>query len=73
VPVPLLVDDAFATSDDERARVGMRLLLEHVSRQHQVIFVTCHRQRCMSFAEREPELYSQRVHWLNANAVGVKS
>jgi hypothetical protein len=27
VPVPLLVDDAFATSDDERARIGMRILL----------------------------------------------
>jgi DNA repair exonuclease SbcCD ATPase subunit len=71
VPVPLLVDDAFATSDDERARVGMRLLLDHVSRSHQVIFVTCHRQRCMSFAEREPELYAERVHWLDANAANV--
>jgi DNA repair exonuclease SbcCD ATPase subunit len=68
VPVPLLVDDAFATSDDERARIGMRLLLEHVSRTHQVIFVTCHRQRSMAFAEREPELYAERVHWLDAHA-----
>ena len=68
VPVPLLVDDAFATSDDERARIGMRLLLEHVSKQHQVIFVTCHRQRCVSFAEREPELYAERVHWLDAGS-----
>jgi DNA repair exonuclease SbcCD ATPase subunit len=71
VPVPLLVDDAFATSDDERARTGMRLLLEHVSRQHQVIFVTCHRQRCLSFAEQEPELYAQRVHWLDAHSAHV--
>ncbi len=71
VPVPLLVDDAFATSDDERARTGMRLLLEHVSRHHQVIFVTCHRQRCMGFAEREPELYAERVHWLDAHAASV--
>jgi len=71
VPVPLLVDDAFATSDDERARIGMRLLLEHVSRSHQIIFVTCHRQRCMAFAEREPELYAERVHWLDANAAKV--
>jgi DNA repair exonuclease SbcCD ATPase subunit len=68
IPVPLLVDDAFATSDDERARIGMRLLLEHVSKHHQVIFVTCHRQRCMAFAEREPELYAERAHWLDAHA-----
>ena len=71
VPVPLLVDDAFATSDDERARTGMRMLLDHVSRQHQVIFVTCHRQRCVSFAEQEPELYAERVHWLDAHAADV--
>lgn len=71
VPVPLLVDDAFATSDDERARIGMRLLLEHVSRTHQVIFVTCHRQRSMAFAEREPELYAERVHWLDAHAANI--
>jgi len=65
------VDDAFATSDDERARTGMRLLLQHVSRYHQIIFVTCHRQRCVSFAEREPELYAERVHWLDAHAADV--
>jgi hypothetical protein len=46
----------------------MRLLLDHVSRTHQVIFVTCHRQRSMAFAEREPELYAERVHWLDAHA-----
>ena len=71
VPVPLLVDDAFATSDDERARTGMRMLLDHVSRQHQVIFVTCHRQRCLSFAEQEPDLYASRVHWLDAHSASI--
>jgi hypothetical protein len=43
--LPLLIDDCFATSDDERARSGMRLLLESFSREHQLVLVTCHRRR----------------------------
>jgi DNA repair exonuclease SbcCD ATPase subunit len=70
-PLPLLVDDAFATSDDERARVGMRLMIEHLSRSHQIIFVTCHRQRYMGFAEQDAELYGDRVHWIDPIAAGV--
>ncbi|HEY2954015.1 MAG TPA: AAA family ATPase [Candidatus Eisenbacteria bacterium] len=64
-PLPLLVDDAFATSDDERAREGMRLMLEHLSKSHQIIFVTCHRQRYVGFAEQDAALYGERVHWLD--------
>ena len=44
-PIPLLIDDAFATSDDERARAGMRLLIERLAPRHQVVVVTCHRRR----------------------------
>lgn len=60
--LPLLVDDAFATSDDARAAAGMKLLIEHFAGAHQVIVVTCHRRRHETFAEAEPELYAQRVH-----------
>jgi DNA repair exonuclease SbcCD ATPase subunit len=70
-PLPLLVDDAFSSSDDERARAGMRLLLEGLSARHQVVFATCHRQRLESFARLDPELYGQRVRRLDMGAVGA--
>jgi DNA repair exonuclease SbcCD ATPase subunit len=62
--LPLLIDDCFATSDDERARSGMRLLLDQFSRGHQVILVTCHRQRIERLAALDPELYAERAQWL---------
>jgi DNA repair exonuclease SbcCD ATPase subunit len=59
--LPLLVDDAFASSDDERTRAGMKLLIEHFSAYHQVIFVTCHSGRFEWLAELEPALSAERV------------
>ncbi len=62
--LPLLIDDCFATSDDERARAGMRLLLERLSLEHQIVLATCHRARYEALRERDPDLYRERVQWL---------
>jgi len=70
-PLPLLIDDAFATSDDERARAGMRMLLEHLSKQHQIILVTCHRKRHEAFAVQDNELYAARCQWLEMKAASA--
>jgi DNA repair exonuclease SbcCD ATPase subunit len=67
-PLPLLIDDVFATSDDDRARAGMRLLIEHFSRHHQIIVVTCHRHRHETLAALDPDLYADGVQWLDARA-----
>ena len=64
--LPLLVDDAFATSDDARARAGMKLLIEHFSRRHQVIVVTCHRQRHEQLAREDAKLWTDRVQVIDA-------
>ena len=67
--LPLLIDDCFATSDDDRTRHGMRLLLETFSRQHQIVFVTCHRARHEALAAHDRALYEERVHWLELRPV----
>jgi AAA domain len=67
-PMPLLLDDVFATSDDERTRAGMRLLIEHFARHHQIIVVTCHRHRHEKLAVLDPDLYASGVQWLDAGA-----
>lgn len=59
VALPLLLDDAFATSDDERTDAAMRLIVEHFSAQHQVLVVTCHKSRFESLAAGDPELYGR--------------
>lgn len=70
-PLPFLLDDVFVTSDDERARSGMRLLIE-LATSHQVILLTCHRQRYDAMAELDRELYQGRVQWLDARPVGTE-
>jgi len=43
--LPVILDDPFATSDDERFLSGMRFLCGEFRKNHQVIILTCHRQR----------------------------
>lgn len=64
--LPLLVDDVFATSDDARARAGMKLMIEHFARRHQVIVVTCHRGRHEQLAREEAKLWADRVQVVDA-------
>jgi len=70
-PIPLLIDDVYATSDDDRARAGMRLLIEHFAKHHQIIVVSCHRHRLETLAKLDPELYQSRVQWLDARTSSV--
>jgi hypothetical protein len=70
--LPLLVDDSFATSDDERARAGMRILIEHFAVEHQVIVVTCQRARHETLAALDRELYEARVHRLETRLAAAK-
>lgn len=63
-PLPLLCDDVFANSDDERARAGMRLLVEQLARDHQVIVMTCHRHRHEHLAGLDPDVWAAGVQWL---------
>ncbi len=70
-PLPLLLDDPFATSDDGRTRTGMRLLVEQFSPLHQIIILTCHRRRHEALAQLDPELYRERVQWLELRSGAV--
>ena len=67
-PLPLLLDDVFANSDDERARAGMRVLAETLARDHQVIMITCHRHRHEHLASLDPDVWAAGVQLLELNA-----
>jgi DNA repair exonuclease SbcCD ATPase subunit len=64
-PLPLLLDDVFATSDDQRLRAGMRALIESFGAGHQLLLTTCHRSRMLELQRLDPELYRDRVHWVD--------
>jgi DNA repair exonuclease SbcCD ATPase subunit len=67
-PLPLLLDDVFANSDDERARAGMRMLAGALARDHQVIMMTCHRHRHEHLASIDPDVWAAGVQWLELRA-----
>jgi DNA repair exonuclease SbcCD ATPase subunit len=67
-PLPLLFDDVFATSDDQRLQTGMRALIEGFATGHQLIVMTCHRGRHHDLMRVDPDLYRNRVHWLDVGA-----
>jgi AAA domain len=71
IALPFLVDDAFATSDDDRTRAGMKLLLEHFAKRHQIFMATCHRKRFEALAALDPELYAERVKWIDLQSAAV--
>jgi len=56
--MPLLLDDVFVTSDDDRTRAAMKLLIEQYAKEHQIILLTCHRVRFEAIAKLEPALWS---------------
>ncbi|HUK63850.1 MAG TPA: hypothetical protein VLV15_10960, partial [Dongiaceae bacterium] len=62
--LPVLLDDVFATSDDRRALAGLKLLLGDYGKRHQVVLLSCHRRRFESMAASEPDLFRERVQWL---------
>lgn len=61
--LPFIFDEPFANSDDERFARLMRLLLDDLSREHQVIITSCHQQRHQWLKARHPDLFAERVHW----------
>jgi DNA repair exonuclease SbcCD ATPase subunit len=69
--LPLLLDDALSTSDDERADALLRLLAEHFAKRHQILLVTCHKQRTEAFAGRHPDLWRDRVHRIELQSAGA--
>ena len=67
-PLPLVLDDPFATSDDARAEAGLRFLAETVAPERQVVLLTCHRARLTALRERDPEWFDAHVNRVELEA-----
>ena len=61
-PLPLILDEPFANTDDERFERAMRFLAESLSKDHQVIILTCHRQRHEWLRGNDIEWFDDHFH-----------
>ncbi len=68
IRLPLILDDPFATFDDDRFTRAMGLLLEKFSRRHQLIILSCHEARHRAWQDRHPELFADRVRIMTLQA-----
>jgi hypothetical protein len=46
----------------------MHALIESFGAGHQVLVTTCHRGRMQELQRMDPELYRDRVHWVDLRA-----
>ncbi len=51
--LPVILDDPFATSDDDRFLSGMSFLCREFRKNHQLIILTCHRHRHIELFEQK--------------------
>jgi uncharacterized protein YhaN len=71
--LPLVLDDPFATSDDERAEAGLRFLADRLIGDHQILLLTCHRSRAEEMRRRDPLWFAERVHWIELGAPAAET
>lgn len=67
-PLPIVLDEPFSESDDERFKQIMQFVVEVLSRKHQVIVFSCHRQRHQWFFEQLGEGQRQRISFRKRGA-----
>jgi uncharacterized protein YhaN len=53
--LPLILDDPFAHCDDARTVAGIRLLLDSIAPEHQVILLACQESRFEWLRRRVPD------------------
>ncbi|HEY9784513.1 MAG TPA: AAA family ATPase [Candidatus Obscuribacterales bacterium] len=72
-PLPIILDEPFSESDDDRFLRIMEFVVDTLTRQHQVIIFSCHRQRHQWLYEQLTADKKQRVLFCKRGAIGTAS
>ncbi|MBA3856069.1 MAG: hypothetical protein C0507_04085, partial [Cyanobacteria bacterium PR.3.49] len=60
-PLPIVLDEPFSESDDERFLRIMEFVVDVLTRDHQVIIFSCHRQRHQWLADQLSAAQKERL------------
>jgi uncharacterized protein YhaN len=67
--LPVVFDEPFLTSDDDRFARGFRVLAEKVSPRHQVLVLSCHRGRHERLRDLDPVWFDEHVQTMTLQGV----
>ncbi len=70
-PLPIVLDEPFSESDDERFLRIMQFVVDVLTRDHQVIIFSCHRQRHQWLAEQLSAAQKERLLFCHRDKAGV--
>ncbi len=65
VRLPFILDDPFASFDDERFERSMEFLLDTLARRHQILILSCHEERHRRWQERSSGTASDMIRVLD--------
>ncbi|MBM3327953.1 MAG: hypothetical protein FJY67_00580 [Calditrichaeota bacterium] len=68
-PMPVVLDEPLAAVDDDKFISGMRFFLNSLSRQHQVLVMSCHEERHRWLGEQMGGLFEDRVRRIELKGV----
>jgi hypothetical protein len=60
--LPIILDDPFIATDDTRFVAAMRHIVETLGPRHQLIFLTCHRDRHDRLRDSDPTWFDAHIH-----------
>ncbi len=73
--MPIVLDEPLSSADDDKFLSGMRFFLDVLSRNHQVLIMSCHEERHRWLRDQMKNLFDERVHIIaltSAENVGEK-
>ncbi len=62
--LPIVLDEPFAMVDDEKFKSGMLFFIDLLSKQNQLIVLSCHKERHHWLKEQDHNLFNERVQML---------
>jgi len=71
VHLPLILDDPFASFDDQRFSNAMSMLIDKFAKRHQIIILSCHETRHRAWQDRNAGRSAERVRLMTLQALAT--
>lgn len=71
IHMPLILDDPFASFDDQRFAGAMSMLIDKFAKRHQIVILSCHETRHRAWQDRNAGRSAERVRLMTLQALAT--